>query len=192
VAERAGLAGDLLRVAVLPHRVHLVVAGPSNHERSRERPVADPLADAVGLAGEQGLVRLQPGRGEHLAIHHDLVARAELEHVAEHDLAHGHGPDHAVAHHGGLGRVEHREPVEGALGPQLLDDPGGRVGDQDQPEQGVLERADDQDDDQQPAQQRVERGQQVGPQDLGDGTAGDGRDQVGPPGPGQGGRLGLG
>ena len=52
--------------------------------------------------------------------------------------------------------VEHRELVEGALGPHLLEDADHRVGDQHDAERGVLDRADHDDHREHRAEDRVE------------------------------------
>ena len=80
VAEGARLAGHLLGVAVLAHGVDLVVAGARDAERTGERPLADPLADAVGLAGEHRLVEGEPAALGDLAVGDELVAGLDPDH----------------------------------------------------------------------------------------------------------------
>ena len=80
------------------------------------------LVDRVALAGEQRLVDLEPVGVAHHAVARDLVAGAQLEQVVEHDRFDRDLGDVAVAHDPGARRVEHRELVERALGPHLLDD----------------------------------------------------------------------
>ena len=63
-----------------------------------------------------------PSARVHDAVARDLVAGAQLEQVVEHDRFDRDLGDVAVAHDPGARRVQHRELVEGALGPHLLDD----------------------------------------------------------------------
>ena len=154
-------------------------AAARGHEAARHHVVAGHLVDRVGLPGEQGLVDLEAHRVEHLPVDADLVAGAQHHQVVGHQLL---DPDlllGAVAHHAGPGSVEHRQPVEGALGPDLLDDADGGVEDQHDAEQRILELAYRQDDHQQGAQQEVERGEDVGLDDLADGATGGVGDVVG-------------
>ena len=72
----------------------------------------------------------------------------------------------AVPHDGDVGRGQQRELVEGPLGPPLLVDADAGVGHEHDAEQGVLDRPDGQDDDQQRAEDGVEAGEDVGPDDL--------------------------
>jgi len=76
----------------------------------------------------------------------------------------------AVPHDERTGRGQHRQPVERPLGPELLDDADYRVRDDDPTEEGVLVRAAHQHDAQQGAHQGVEAGEDVGPEDLADGS----------------------
>ena len=68
-------------------------------------------------------------------------------------------------------RAEHREPVERALGPPLLDDADQRVDHEDEAEQPVLRRAEHEDQHEHRAEDRVEPGEDVGPDDLAEGAA---------------------
>jgi hypothetical protein len=163
--EPARLLGQLRRVRLAPDPGGSVGEPSGRHETSRQDLVAGPFA---GLASEQRFVQLGGGRVQHLPVDHHLVARAGLEHVIEDDLLDVHVLRAAVADHPGHRRADYGQPLEGALGPYLLDDADHGVGDQDQPEQGVLQRADEQDDGQQGPEQEVEAGQDVGPDDLRD------------------------
>ena len=77
-----------------------------------------------------------------------------------------------------FGAVSTREPVERALGPQLLHDADAGVRDQHEPEQGVLQRPDHEDDREHRAQDRVEPREDVRAHDLGDRARGCGGDVV--------------
>ena len=71
------------------------------------------------------------------------------------------------------GCAEHRELVELALGPHLLDDADQRVGDEDEAERGRPgRRPEHQDHHEHRAEDRVEAGEDVGPHDLGERAAG--------------------
>src|SRR5262249_35534082 len=126
------------------------------------------------------------------AVGRDLVARADLDEVVEDDVVDDDFLLVAVAYDSHTWFAEHGEPVEGALGPDLLDDSDERVADQDEAEQGVLRLPDQQDDDEQRPQDRVEAGEDVRPQDLAVGPAGalGGGVRLPPPGAGPGPGLG--
>jgi len=82
--------------------------------------------------------------------------------------------------------------VEGSFGPELLNYPCEAVGDEDETEQRVLQRTDNEDDGEQPPEQRVERGEDVGAEDLGDRVGARGRNVVDQSEPSPFGYLGLG
>ena len=113
-----------------------------------------------------------PSAIAHDAVARDLVAGAQLEQVVEHDRLDRDLRPVAVAHHPGRRRVQHRELVEGALGPHLLEDADAGVGDQHDRERGVLDRTDHQDHDEQRAEDGVEPGEHVGADDLAERAAG--------------------
>ena len=91
-----------------------------------------------------------------------LVARAQADEVVEHDLLDRDLDGLAVAYHHRARRAEHREPVEGALGAVLLTIPMRRC-DQHQSEERILDRSDDQDDDEHRPEDGVEAGEDVRP-----------------------------
>ena len=126
-----------------PDPRRLEPAGARDDEAAREHLVARGLVERVALAGEQRLVDLEPVGGAHDAVARDLVAGAQLEQVVEHDHRRDRDLlDVPVAHDPGTRRVQHRELVERPLGPHLLEDADGGVGDEDDAERGVLDRAD--------------------------------------------------
>ena len=125
------------------------------------------FVDGQGLTGEEGLVDLEPAVHLHAPVRHHLVARAQLEHVVHHHLLHGQLDALAVAHGMCTGSGEHGQPIEGPLGPQLLDDADGGVDHQDQGEHSVLDRPHNQNHHEERPQDGVEPGGHVGPQDLG-------------------------
>ena len=64
-----------------------VEARAGRHERTRQDLVVLVLLDRIALAGEQRLVEFEARGGEHIAVDHDLVTRAEFKDVVGHDLA---------------------------------------------------------------------------------------------------------
>ncbi len=96
------------------------------------------LSIGIGFAGEKGFVDLEAVGDPEAAVGDDLIAGPEPEDVAEHDLLDGDLEIVAVADDPGPGDVEHGQPVEGALGPDLLDDADQGVPHHDQAEEGVL------------------------------------------------------
>ena len=177
-AEPPPLLGELRRVRLRADTRGPEPSAPRRDERPREHLVARRLDRGLGLAGQQRFVDLERGGLEHLAVDHDLIARLELEHVVEDDLGERHLADLAVANDPRVRRRQHRQRVERPLRAQLLVDPDAGVRDQHEPEQRVLDRADDQDHHQERAEQRVEPREDVGPDDLPDRARGDGRHVV--------------
>ncbi len=103
--------------------------------------------------------------------HGHLVTGAHVDEVVDDDLLDRDLDALPVAHDSGAGRVEDGEPVERAFGAVLLHDADQRVRDEHDSEQGVLYRPDDQDQDEHRAEDRVEAGEDVGPDDLAEGAA---------------------
>ena len=164
--ELGGLLDDPRGIRLAADLRRAVGAGTGDDETAREHLIAGPLDDRVGLASEQRLVDLQAGRFEHVAIDDELVAGAELDDVVGDDVGASDRAAHPVAPDGRAGLADDREVVQGALGAQLLDDPDRAVGDDEQPEGGVDEFAGREDDDQQDAEDGVDPGEDVGPDDL--------------------------
>ena len=171
--KRRASAASLRAYASAPTAVAWKRPEPGDHEAAREHLVADALSIGVGLAGEQRLVDLEAVADAHDAVGRDLVAGAQLEQVVEHHRPRPRSRRAAPSRTTrGSRRVEHREPVERALGPDLLDDADQRVGDEDDAEQSRPGSAPtDQDDDEHRAEDRVEPGEDVGPDDLAVGAA---------------------
>lgn len=141
-----------------------------DHEAAGHHGVAGPFQYRVGLAGEQRLVDLQVvGLGDR-AVHDGLVAGAQLDEVAEDDLGGGDLGRDPVAAHRGFRLADHREAVQGLLGPPLLDDADAGVGDDHEAEEAVLDRRDEQHDQPEHADDQVEPGEDVGADDLADGA----------------------
>ncbi len=95
------------------------------------------LQDRVRLPGQQRLVQLESVRRAHDTVGGNLVPRTQLEEIVEHDLLHRDLAYGAIPHDPRDGRVQHGEPVEGALGPVLLHDADERVDHEHDPEQPV-------------------------------------------------------
>ncbi len=176
--EPAGLFGESGRIRFASDARRPVAAAARRHEAAREHLVAQVLLDGVGLAREERLVDLEAAHLERLAVHDDLIAGLELEHVVEHHRGDRELANRAPAQDPRFRRDEHRELVELPLRAQLLHDTHQRVGDQHETEQGVLDRPDDQDHHQEAPEQRVEPRQHVRADDLADGARGRGRDVV--------------
>ena len=144
VNRRASVA-SLRAYASAPTAVAWNATRARDDDAARQHLGVDRLVDRVGLAGEQRLVDLEAVGGAHDAVGRDLVAGAQLEQVVEHDLLDRDLVELPVADDARLRGAQHGELVERALGPDLLDDPDQRVGDQDDAEQAVLRDAEDQD-----------------------------------------------
>ena len=170
--ETPRLGGELAGVRVGAHPGGLVAARPGDHEAARQQAVAGPLADRLGLAGQQRLIGLKARAGPHHPVRDQLVPGAQVDQVAGDKVRDRDVLARAVADHADPRGAEHGEPVERALGAQLLRDADQRVGDEHDAEQGVLRLARDQDHGQQGTEDEVEPGQDVRPQDLGDRPAG--------------------
>ena len=164
--EAAGFVGELRGVGVGPHVDGLIRAGTGRDEGSRQHLVADDLLDRIGLAGEERLVDLEAVSRRDHAVDHDLITGLELEqivgdHATDPDLR-----DLVVATYPCSRRGQHGESVERAASLDLLGDADHAVGDDDAGEQGILGVAGDQDQHEERADDRVHRGEHVGPDDL--------------------------
>ncbi len=163
----AGLLGELRGVRLSADLRRGERAAARDDEAAGHHRLARLLQHGIGLAGQQRLVDLQAVALQHLAVHDDLVARAQLDHVAEDHLGGGDLGGHPVAPDRRSGLADHGEVVQGLLGAQLLDDADAGVGDDHEAEQPVLDRPDDQDDHEEHADDGVEPGEDVGADDLG-------------------------
>ena len=186
--ELLRLAGERCRVGVGADSIGDEAPGACDHEGSREDRVADVLHDRIRLAREQRFVDLEPAAVHDGAVDRDLVARGQLDEVADHDLLDGGGGRDSLADRGDGRRRQDGETVERLLRPQLLDDADGGVRHHHDAEQRVPRLAHrDQDHDEQDRQQDVEAGDDVGADDLLDGATrivGEGVDLTGgDPGP---------
>ncbi len=159
--ETASVGRELRRVRLATDRRRAEPTAARGDEAPRQHRVALAFEHRIGLPRDQRLVDLEPVDRQHVPVDDDLVARLQGEHVVEHDVADRMLRLLAVADDPRLRRSQHREPIEGALRAQLLDDPDQRVRDQHAPEQRVLDRADDQDHDEHRPEDEVEPGEDV-------------------------------
>ncbi len=138
MAERARLAREPRRVAVLADGGDRVHADALDRERARAHLVAGSALDRARLAGQDRLVDAQRVGVLERPVGDDLVARLEPHEVAGDELVDMHPPRVAVANDRRVRRDERREPVERALRADLLHraDPG--VRDEDAEEERVL------------------------------------------------------
>jgi hypothetical protein len=127
--------------------------------------------DRVGLTGEERLVDLEAVGGDDRAVDRELVAGLDVDEVTGDHLLGGDLVGRAVPDDPDLRCRDHRQLVEGGLGPKLLDDADGGVGDGDEAEEGVLELAGEADHDDEGAEHGVEPREDVGPDDVLDGAA---------------------
>ncbi len=171
VAGRLG--GELVGEALEPDLLGLVVAAAGGAEAAREQGVAVGLEDEVGLTGEERLVDLEPALAAHAPVDDYLVAGAQAEQVADHDLR---GVDlalGAVAHDRRLGARQDRDAVDGALGADLLKEADERVGqDHADGDEGVEVAAEDDEEDPEAEVEVVDEVEDVGADDLLVGAAG--------------------
>jgi hypothetical protein len=153
VAGRADVAGELVALA-------------ADAEAARQQVVAGLPELRLGLPGEQRLVHLDPAAVEHGPVDDDLVAGAHVHDVTADDVLGRHLDVPAVADHGDGVAAQQLEPVERALGADLLDGADRRV---DQAEadadEGIVVPAEGQERGADGEQDRVVEVEDVGPQD---------------------------
>jgi hypothetical protein len=141
--RRAGVSegprgrGQLLGAALRANRVGLEQPGAFDDEPTRPHPISLVAQYELGLAGEVGLVEGEPAGRHERSVSHDLVACRDSNRVADDDILDRHPDLVAVAHHDRFGRDQRREPVELALGTDLLERANRDVRDDDPQEQGV-------------------------------------------------------
>ncbi len=179
-AEAPGVALQPLGERIPAHvgHPHDPVAG-DDHAAGQDG-IAGVLLDRQGLTGEEGLVDLEPGIDLDVPVRDHLVPRVQLEHVVDHHRLDGQFDGLTLPDGVGGGSGEDGQAVEGPLGPQLLEDTGDGVDHHHDGEDAVLDGPHDEDDDEEHAEDGVEPGGHVGPQDLGHRPAGGRVRHVGP------------
>ena len=181
---------DPVRQAGAADGGHDEAAPAVHHEAPGVDGVAGPLGHQVRLAGQLRLVGLQRSVDQPTIEDH-LVAGADAQQVAHHQVLGRHRPLRALAHEGRRGSRQQRDPVEGPLGTHLLghahDDV--RADDADRDE-GVQRAADDDQEHAQHEDHVVDEREDVLAQDLQVGAAGGGGRGV--PVPGRAAARGLG
>ena len=165
-SELAGLLGQLAGIGLRADLGRAVGAGAGDDETARHHRIAGVLADRVRLAGQQRFVDLQVLLFEDLAVDDDLVPGAELDDVVKDHLTGHQRPSPGLPAHQGFRLSDDRQLVQGLFCPDLLDYPDHTVGDDEQAEQPVDDRTRRQHDHQQHAQDRIDPGENVGPDDV--------------------------
>ena len=128
-------ARELGRVRPVPTLSARMVPPPATTKEPLSTLVAGLLVHRIGLSGEQGFVGLQPDRVQHRAVHDDLVAQLQFQHITQHDLARARADDLPVPIDQRFRLTHQRQPLEGPLGAPFLDDADRRVEDDDQAEE---------------------------------------------------------
>jgi len=175
-AERPGARGQLVGEAGRADAGRHVARLAIDAEAAREHLRALRLGDAVRLPREQRLVRLE-GALRHLAVEQQLVAAADHEQVAQDHLEGVDGALDAIPDDARGRSREHRQPVEAALGADLLEQADHHVDDhQHDGDGGIAVQLEIGQDDADGGQQDVDRLEQVVAEDVDVGpTAGDPR-----------------
>ena len=164
--EPPRLVGQTARVRVGADRRRLESTTTRNRDAPRQHLGALALAHRIGFPREHRLVELEPVDRLQDPVGHDLVAGTQVAEVAEHDLRHVDLPRFPVAHDARTGRVQYCEAVEGSFGAVLLHYPDEDVEEQHEPEQTVPGFAEDEDEHERGAEDRVEPREHVRAQDL--------------------------
>ena len=97
------------------------------YQRGRLAQRGGVLGDGLALAGQRRLGDPQDTRLEQAPVSPDGVPLPQDQHVAAHEVDGGHGPQLAVAQHGGRGRRHGLQGGDGVLRLVLLDEPEQRV-----------------------------------------------------------------
>ncbi len=170
--EPARLGREPARVRVGADARRLEETGARDHDGTRQHFLARVLGHRLGFTGQQRLVELQAVAGTHGPVGGHLIPRTEIAEVAQHDLVDRDLLHLAVADDPCLGCGEHREPVERPLRAPLLHDTDQRVEQQHEAEQRVLTLAEDEDEHEHRAENRVEPRQDVRAENLTERAAG--------------------
>ena len=161
VAEAARRRGQLRGTAVVADCGRLEQRTAFDDERTGPHRLPAIAHHRFGLAGEVSLIERQPIGLDQRPVRHDLVARRQPHEVVGDHLLDGHATIHPVAHHQCVGRHQRREPVELALGADLLEGPDRDVRHQDPEEQRIPPRRERDRENPEHEQDRVGDGQRV-------------------------------
>jgi hypothetical protein len=164
--EASCFGGKAPRVRVRPDAYGLHAPLPRHDDAAGEHVVVRLLGHRVGLTREHRLVDLEPLTRAQDTVRGNLVAGSQLDEVIERDLLDRDFFDLTVAHDASLWRRQDCKAVERSLRPVFLHDADQGIRHQDEPEQCVLRRADDQDQDEECSEQRVEPREDVGSDDF--------------------------
>jgi hypothetical protein len=162
----AGLRSQSLREAVAAHGLDHVVAGAGHAVGAREQRVARRSLHGIALAGQDRFVERERPCPHDAPVGDDLISRLHPDHVAGHDVARGQVAQPGIPVDARAGRHEEREPVEHALGANLLRHPDQDVRDQHAGEQAVAVVAQGHDHGEQRGEDRVEEREDVRTDDV--------------------------
>ncbi len=160
------VAVSLRGTAVLADRGRLEQRGAFGDERARPHRLSALTHHRFGLAGEVGLIECQPVGLDQRPIGHDLFARRQPHEVAGDHLLDGHATIGSVANHPCVGGHQRCEPVELALGADLLEGPDRDVRHQDPEKQRISPRRERDREHPEHEQDRVGNGERVGTDDA--------------------------
>ena len=164
--EPARFGREATRVRVGADTRGLEASPARDDDAPRQHLVALLLGDRVGLARQHRLVDLEAVDGAQDPVGRDLISGNEVAEIAEDDVGHRQFPNLAVAHGARSGRIQNREAVERPLRSILLDDADEHVEQEHDAEERVLAVAEHEDERERGAEDRVEPGENVRPQDL--------------------------
>jgi hypothetical protein len=111
---------QLISKARSAHLFGLHVAGSGHTKAAGEERIARLLPSQIPFAGQQGLVHLKEPVTEHHTIHNDLVAGHDTQDITFHQFCRGNHLFTTVAHYRNRWPIEERNPIQLALGADLL------------------------------------------------------------------------
>ena len=165
-----GLPDQAARVTLRAHPGQAVEQPALHQVTAGEQLVPGRFANGIALPGEQGFI----GRAlpfHHLAIGQDLIPRPGHHQVAQHQLLHAAGLFLALPEHPGRRGIEQLQPLQGALGPQLLHRTDQRIGKHHAQEQHVPVRPHQDQAGRQGEVEHIEQGKEISRQYLPHGLA---------------------
>src|ERR1022692_356146 len=102
MTKRSRLARQPRRETLSPNRRHLIDTSPLAHERTRTQLIADTVANRLGLAAQDRLIRAQIAGRQHPPIGDDLIARLDDDEIADHHLLDPDQPLYPLAAHASM------------------------------------------------------------------------------------------